>query len=117
GVADVLVAEELRPGAVRRVGEVLDRPLPRAVPPSGGLPGTLPQEGMAPVGVAEPDHVAKPSTSDRASCRTFRASSLSGSHLSRSTWAGDRPSSWGRGRSNHRRIPMSLYEPRRSPTI
>src|SRR5439155_19588293 len=54
-VGDFLVTEELRPGAVRRVGEVLSRAFARSMPACGWLRGVLPEEGPAPVGVPEPD--------------------------------------------------------------
>ena len=113
-VADLLVAKKLRPGAVRRVAEVVGQ-LAGRVPPAGGLRRILPQKGKAGIGVAIGDHVAGDDANARASSRTLRGPSSSGDHSSPRVCAGVLPSSRSRGRSNQRRTPMSLYAPAKSP--
>lgn len=54
-VGDFLVTEELRPGAVRGVGEVLRRAFTWSVPARGWLGSVFPEKGPATVGVPEPD--------------------------------------------------------------
>jgi hypothetical protein len=54
-VGDFLVTEELRPSAVRRVGEVLGRAFTRSVPARRWLRNVLPEKGPATVGVPKPD--------------------------------------------------------------
>ena len=106
-IADFLVANKLRPGAVRRVAEVVGQIAGR-VPPAGGLRGILPQKGKAGIGVAIGDHVAGDDANARARSRTLRGPSSPGDHSWPSTCAGVLPSSRSRARSNQRRTPMSL---------
>jgi hypothetical protein len=54
-VGDLLVTEELRPGAIWGVGEVVGRAFTLPVPARGWLRVVLPKEGPAAVGVPEPD--------------------------------------------------------------
>jgi len=108
-IGDLLVAEELRPGAVGRLGEVRDRPLAPSVPARRGLPVGLREERVACVGVPEDDHDALSlPTSDAASSATAAASSSPGFQPDTSAARGDRPPSVTRGRSHHRRSPNSL---------
>ena len=75
------MAEELRPGTIRRVAEVVGQ-LARSVPPAGGLQRILPQKGKAGIGVAVGDHVAGDDANARASSRTLRGPSSPGDHPS-----------------------------------
>jgi hypothetical protein len=102
----IFVPEELGPGPVGGVGEVLAGPLPVGVPAARWLRGGLPQERVPVVGVPEPDAHPDP-TRVAASFATAAASGPSGSN-SPSRLAGDRPPSGVRGRFSHRRIPKSL---------
>jgi hypothetical protein len=52
-IGDLLVAEELCPGPIGRVGQVLGRALARAVPARRGLTPRLPKKGVATVAVAK----------------------------------------------------------------
>ena len=81
-VGDLLVAQELRPRAVRRIAEVVRGAFTRRVPARGGLIGAFPQKRIAGIGVAETDHdhVAGDAVSAFARPRTCRRSGSSGCH-------------------------------------
>lgn len=109
GGLDLFEPQELRPGAIWRVGEVVGRPFSISMPPGSRLIRRLPQKGEPRIGVAEEDHVAGAERSERARSRTLLGPGSVGRH----SWrvrisAGDRFSSSVRLRSNQRRIPMSL---------
>ena len=109
GSVDLLVAQELRPGAIGRLGEVGDGPLPGPVPAGRRLLVGLPEEREADVRVAEDDHAVAPlPTSSRARVATVRAAGASGSQPLPRASRGERPSSALRGRSHQRRRPMAL---------
>src|SRR5207245_3129562 len=98
--------------------EVVDRALAVAVPPRRRLLFALPEEGIAGVGVAKPDHVAGELLRASASWSTAIASLPSGCHAAPCRRSpGARLPSWVRGRANQRRMPNSLYPPARWDTI
>jgi hypothetical protein len=105
---DLLVAEKLGPGAVGSIGQVLHGSFAFSVPPPSRLVAALPEEGEPPVAVSEDDHVAVAATSERASSRTLAGPVSVGLHSPRRSCCGVRFPSGVRGRSNHRRMPMSL---------
>ena len=107
GIADLLMAEELGPGSVGGIAEIVGQ-LAGGVPSPGGLRVVLAQKRKARVGVAECDHVKGDDTRERATCRTRLAPSSSGDQWPASSRAGGLPSRRLRGRSNQRRTPMSL---------
>lgn len=106
-VANLFVPQQLRPRAVRCVGEVLDRSLTIAVPSPTRLELALPEEGEARVDVTEADHVATAPASERDSRATTLVSALSGSKPGPRIARGARPPSALRARSNQRRMPSS----------
>ena len=86
------MAQKLRPGAIGRVGHVMSRSFPLAVPSPWWLAAVFPEEGIARVDLTETDHVADSETSSVASCRIRLGASSSGSQLPLSSAAGGRPS-------------------------
>ncbi len=107
-VADLLMTDELRPGAIGRVCQVMDRTLTDVVPAAGELPRVFPQEGETRIAMSEGDHVAGEEARDRASASTSAGPGFSGAHDPRRRSAGARSSSASRFRRNHRRIPIWL---------
>src|SRR5207247_8435492 len=57
-LAYLLMPNELSPGGVRGVRQVVGRPFPLPMPSGRGLAGILPQEGEPGIAVAKEDHVA-----------------------------------------------------------
>ena len=90
-VVNRFVPEKFRPRSVRRVREVLHRPITFRVPPAGWLRRRFPEERSPRIRVPEEDHVAGDATRARARSRTARTSEESGSHPLRSTFFGVRP--------------------------
>jgi hypothetical protein len=107
-LADLLVPEELGPGPIGSVGEVLNRSLAIPVPPRRRLGLALPQKRESRVGVTEDDHVAGEAVSERASSRRRCSPGASGFQSPWRKSAGALPASRERGLSNQRRIPISL---------
>jgi len=108
GLADLLVPQEFGPGAIGGVGKVMGRTLPVAVPAARRLRITFPEKWKARIRVPKDDHVAAEAPRDRASSLTRRTCGLSGSHSPRRRSEGLQPSRKVRGRSNQRRMPISL---------
>ena len=107
-VGDPLMAKELRPRSHRSVRKIVRRALAWSVPTSWPLGGRRPEERIARITVTEDDHVAPPETRLSARSRTRRTAGALGFQLLPSTCRGLRSSSWARGRSNQRRMPMAL---------
>ncbi|GIV00372.1 MAG: hypothetical protein KatS3mg014_1987 [Actinomycetota bacterium] len=92
GIGDLLVTEELRPGAVEGVGEGVDGSLPGTVPPGWRLLRRLPQEGEAGVHVAVPDHASSfPQAADTSGGRAGEQRARQGSDGPRSLVVGIPP--------------------------
>lgn len=106
-IVDFLVTQELCPGSVGRIGEIVSQ-LAGRVPSSSGLRRIFPEERETGVRVAEGNHVAGDDPRAAARSRTCRGPASSGSQSPSSNRAGVLPSSILRGRWNQRRIPTSL---------
>src|SRR5439155_13001172 len=114
-LGDLLVAQELGPGAVGGVGEILRGSLGGRVPARGRLGGVLPEKRPAAIGVSKPDHVAAAApVSSSASLTTRCRRSSSSLSACASACVGVASSSALRGRPNQRRMPYALYEPMRA---
>ena len=109
-VGEPLMAQELRPCAVRRIAEIVRRTVARRVPPCSRLTRTFPQERTARVGVAKSDHghVAGDAARALARPRTCRGPGSSGRHPNFRMSRGARFPRTVRGRANQRRMPVSL---------
>jgi hypothetical protein len=85
-VQDAFVSQELGPGAVRRLGEVVDRAFICAMPTRGILGRRFPQERETRIGVTKDDQVAPPTPARLAASRRTRSTSgEAGSHSAPST--------------------------------
>ena len=104
-LTDILVPQELGPGSVGRVGQVLNGAFPLAVPTSRRLIRGLPEKRKAAIAIAKEDQVAPAPRSAAARARTCRTPWSSGPQPFFSRARGARPRSCARGRSNHRRMP------------
>ena len=106
-IVDFLMAEKLRPCAVRSVAEIV-RQLAGSMPSTRRLRSAFMQERKTRVRVTKRNHVAGENPRARASSWTFRGPSSSGDQPSASISAGVLPSNRLRLRPNQRRTPMSL---------